>query len=159
MKEWVLGVGGTVVIITIIGFILPNGKIGKYIKGIMNLLLLLVIFRPIFFIDFENIVDFDFDLNNVFIQEDYIDYSFSKRNEFLEKECVQIIKKLNVDNPIVEIIYRKTETDIFMIEKVNIDLSKTVINSDKAHIDIIEQIRKNISRYLSIDIMLIKIVE
>lgn len=152
MQGWVLSIGAVVILTTVAGFIIPEGKLGKYVKSVFSVIVLLVVVNP--FLSFDaNDFDSLFDAaeKNVVLQQDFIDYVFSKKTAALENETVKIIEETGVFAADVKIIHFTTENYVYSIKKVEINLKNAVIKTDKEHIDIIEEIEKKVSEYLSLD--------
>ena len=72
MKEWILSIGTIIILTTIADLILPDGKIGKYIKCFFSLLVMLVILTPI--INYKN--------NNLNIDMTAIDKEYELQNNY-----------------------------------------------------------------------------
>ncbi len=152
MSTWVINVGTVIVITTVAGFLVPDGKLGKYVKGIFSLLVLLVMIKPIFSINIDEIEFSDlFSGKEISYQEDYLDYIYSKNNANCQEKVNNLLKNISVENADVKIYHLITNDYEFQISKVTINLKNAVINSDKEHIDIIDEIKKSVSNSLSID--------
>jgi len=152
MKEWVLSIGTTVVITTIISIILPEGKIGNYIKGIFSILLILAIIKPIFAIgkidyNIENVLS----QNVVILQDDFISFTNDKKVQNFTEKCEKIIEEIGIEKAVVNIDYFVDENNQIIIKYVNVNLRNSVIILDKEHIDIIEDVKTAISDYLNLD--------
>ena len=152
MKSWILSVGATIILTSLICLILPEGKMGKYIKSIFSILVLLTIFSPI--INIKNInVDIDTSLiygGNIELQTEYLSYVYEKKIDEYKINCLKIIENFGIDNVSVDISYSIKDDKIF-IENLYINLKDAVINSDKNHIVIIEEIKNEIKKYLMVD--------
>ncbi len=151
MKQWILSVGIIVLLTSIMSLILPEGKIGKFIKAMFSLITMTVIISPVIKLKNNDITIEDiyseenFDFNN-----DILNYFHSKKIEECSYICNQILEKHGVKNAQITI---KTINSIesFAVEKIFINLKNSVINSEKEHIDIIEQARIEISSRILID--------
>lgn len=152
MKEWALKILISVLILSSISIILPTGKLSSYIKYVFAIILIPIVIEPVLMIKNNN-----FDFNTVFnetevqVQNDYLDYiSEQKINEYNSLLNV-LLNNLGVLGAKVDLLYNIDENYIIHIKKVCIDLTNSVINSDKEHIDIIETIKTAYSEYLHID--------
>lgn len=152
MKEWALKILISVLILSSISIILPTGKLSSYIKYVFAIILIPIVIEPVLMIKNNN-----FDFNMVFnetevqVQNDYLDYiSEQKINEYNSRLNV-LLNNLGVLGAKVDLLYNIDENYIIHIKKVCIDLTNSVINSDKEHIDIIETIKTAYSEYLHID--------
>ena len=151
MKEWIISIVAVVLITSIVCLILPQGKMGKFIKNIFSILTMLVIIKPIIYLK-----DFDYNFDNlgsnneVTIQENFLDYIYSKRIEEYKQNCLKITKDFGVENASVEIYY-DIDNQAIKITLIEINLRDSVILSDKGHIHIKEGIITNISTYLNVE--------
>ncbi len=140
--------------------ILPQDKMGKYIKGIFSLLTVLVVIKPILYIknteiDYQKILSSD----NIIYQDNFLDYINNKRVEEYEKNCLKIISEIGVDNAIIKIDYVNDENKGLQINFVKINLQNSVIISNKEHINIKEEIITDIASYLGINKNMVVIYE
>ena len=150
MYQWLFSILISVFVITILGVILPEGKMRNHIKRTFSLLLMVVIIEPIFSFNFR-----DFNINDIFsgetieIQSNYIDFVNKSELESIENNCNILLESVGVKNANIRLI---TNTNYEKIEiiKVYINLENSVINSEKEHIFIIEEIKLILSNYLKI---------
>lgn len=152
MKEWIFNIGTTVLLVSVITILLPDGKTGKFIKSIFSILILFVAIKPMATfskIQLDNNIVYSEEID-IEIQKDYIKFTFEKKKAEYEQNCYKILENLGVSNAKIEIFYSDTDL-VFNIENVKIDLSNSVIISDKEHIFIIEEIKEKITSYLCIN--------
>ena len=151
IKGWVITICSVVLLTTIITIIVPNGKTAKVIKGVFALLTTLIIISPI-----SNVVNNGFSFNSfengniIEIQQEFIDYIGGKRVEEYKKGCDKILTDIGISNAQIEIKYTLDDNNVFSIKNVNVNLKSAVINSNSTHIDIIKDVKKALSQYLSI---------
>lgn len=161
MNDWLYSIITVVIIISILSIIVPEGRLGKIVKGIFSIIILLILIQP--FVNTSSLDNSKFDILSFEVddkvQYEYLDYVFTKKIIALEKETKEIIEKCGVSNSTININYQVNDEEGFQINFVNINLSNAVINSDKEHIDIIEEIRNEVSKYLKINNELIRIYE
>ena len=149
----------SVLIVTILGLILPEGKMKPHIKKTFTLLLIVVIIEPIF-----NIKDIDINfedalnLDSVEIQSNYLDFMNKLELVNIENNCKDLLENINISNAEIKLNYELNSNKI-LINKVNVNLINSVIKSDKEHIFIIEDIKNVLSEYLKIDKKLVLIDE
>ena len=160
MKSWIISISAVVIITAVISLILPEGKIGKYIKSIFSLFIVFTIIKPLFYIknsefNYENI----FNQNEIELQFGFIEFISQEKIKEYENNCINILEKVGVNNALVEIIYSNDNQSKIKIEFINVNLKNSVIISDKSHIDIIKEIKNNISTYLNVSIESVKIYE
>jgi stage III sporulation protein AF len=150
MKSVILSVGCLVLLLSIISMILPNGKASIYVKSIFSVFILLAILKPIIETK-EAGLNFDYstEKNEVFLQEDYLSYVFEKRKDNIQENCSKILKNNGITGANITIIY-EIKNMTFNVTKIEINLENAVINSDKEHIFVIEESKKNIAEYLYI---------
>ena len=149
MNSYLLSISVIVFLTSIISLILPDGKMGKYVKSFFSILILLVIISPIFKFD-----EFDFDsqLNEAnLIQDDYLYYINDTKTKSLEEECESLIEKQGVNNVVVDIDYFIDNEYVYSIKKATIFLDNAVINKNDEHININEELIKTVSKYLNIE--------
>ena len=152
MKDWILSLAVSAFFITILGLLLPNGKLSNFIKKTLSVLLIFVIIQPIIKLrDKElnfNLMD---DVFNVETQTNYLEYVGNKKVISIQNQCVEIVKKCGINGAIVELTYDFDEEYKLQILSSKIILSNSVIKEDKSHIDIIEQAKELISKHLNIE--------
>lgn len=153
MKEWIISVGAVILITAIASLILPEGKMGNYLKGIFAFIVILVILQPIFSIrNIEPNLDGILDSNNVVLQDNYMDYVYDKKGQSISNNCTHILNKMGISDAEILIKFEKNDDYKNLIKNVQINLENAVIISDKEHIDIIEEIKIAISNFLNINI-------
>ncbi len=157
MKNYLLTISATVLLTSVASFILPEGKMGKYIKSFFSVLVLLVIISPVISLS-------ELDLKSTFsdskvIQEDYLEYIYINKTSSLENGCGEILKNFGVENAKVKIQYDIGENYEYSIKKAIIYLCDAVINSNDEHINNIEESISNISNYLQIERKFIEVYE
>lgn len=153
MSAWVLSLIGVVLISCVITIILPDGRLGKVIKGICSLVITLVIIYPLLSKDSINSV-FVLDDNNIQIdvQEEYVNYVFESRAEQTINEIINLIENKGVKDVICDVGYEKYNgNNNFTINFILINLNNAVIISDKEHILVIEEIISIVSQQFDLD--------
>ena len=152
MKEWILSVCAVTILTVIVGMILPQGKMGKFIKSIFSLIIMLVILKPILSFDLDDL-HFDMGVGNteVVYQKNYLDYVNQKKIDSVESDCADVLYNIGVSGANILLDFSTDENYEIMITKVNINLENAVIISGNKHIDIIEEIKNALSEYLSVN--------
>lgn len=152
MKEWIISVGATIIITSVASMIAPQGKMGPYIKGMFSFLLILVIVKPLISINLDqfNIESF-LSETKIEYQSEYLDFITNKKIEKYQKKCELIIENVGVKQAEVDIDYIIGDSFTLVIKLIKVNLEKAVFISDKAHIDIIEEIKTSLSNYLNIE--------
>ncbi len=156
MRDWVVSIGVVVVIISVISLLIPDGKMGKYVKRIFSLLIVLVIIKP-FTEEFDIAGIFYLENNQVVYQEQYIYYSIEKRVEEYEQNSIKLMENSGIFNSKINIKYQVEDVSDIKIKQVVINLKNSVIKSNAEHIDIIEEAIKSVADYLNINKNIIKV--
>lgn len=152
MKNWIISLGTIIILSSLITIILPEGKLNKFIKCYLSLIIMIVIIQPITSIKslnfcFENI----FQGNQIELQYDYLEYVANIRiNNYIDN-CKKIAKDVGVDGLIVEIMYEIDENNEIIFNNVLLNFKNSVIISDKEHIDIIEEVKTSICKCLDVE--------
>ena len=152
MKNWIISLGTIIILSSLITIILPEGKLNKFIKCYLSLIIMIVIIQPITSIkslnfNFENV----FQENQIELQYDYLEYVANIRiNNYIDN-CKKIAKDVGVDGLIVEIMYEIDENNEIIFNNVLLNFKNSVIISDKEHIDIIEEVKTSICKYLDVE--------
>lgn len=161
MKQYLLSICGVVLIGTIFNLILPHGKTSKSISSIFGVLLLLVIVKPIITIKNSN-NDFNFSIisgDDVVIYDEYLDYILYSKVDLYKKNVNKILQKNGIENAVIEIYYHQIDDVSFSVDKIEIDLSKSVIISEESHINIIDDVLTEINNKLGISKEQVRIIE
>ncbi len=160
MKEWIVSIGVIVVLTSIISLILPEGKIGNYIKGIFSILVILVIFKPI-----SNVIKSNYNFENInssnaiVLQDEYLHYVYENKVKSYKKTCTDIANNNGIENAETFIDYSVNENGKFIVDKIYLNLSNAVIISDKEHIYVIDEIKNQISYSLNVDTEVIMVID
>ena len=150
MKDWIISIVSVVLITSIVCLILPQGKMGKFVKNIFSILTMLVIIKPLIYLKNGNFNFEQFAGSDIVIQADFLNYIYQKRVDEQTKICLKIIEENGVKNAKVDINFEIENQDI-KIKLVQINLQDSVIISDKGHIDIKEEIVAEVSSYLLVE--------
>lgn len=153
MKNWILSIVSIIIIIEIISMILPEGKMGKYIRGTFSLFIMLLILRPMLNFNLDNLYQ-DITFSNkyeVVYQDDYLEYTTEKKKKGIEDNVRNTLSHCGIFDAYFVIDYSCDTNNCLIAEKVSVNLENAVIISDKEHINIIEDVKTAISILLSID--------
>ncbi len=151
MKDWIVSIVAVILITSIICLILPQGKMGKYIKNIFSLLTMFVIIKPVIYLK-----DYDFNYEQIInsseivLQDSFLDFVNNKKVKEYEENCNKIIKEKGIEGAIININYQIDKNQNLKIFNVQINLKNSVIISNKEHIFIKEEIIAGIASYLNI---------
>ena len=111
------------------------------------------------------LIGVDFTFNETFkneyqveMQEDYLNYICNKKSEQVKSDCASHLSKYGVENHQINVIVEKNENDEIIIKQILIDLRNSVIISDKEHIVIIEEIKRDLSQLFGITLKEINVI-
>ncbi len=160
MKDWIISIVAVVLITSILSLILPQGKMGKYIKNIFSLLTMFVMIKPIIYVkegnfNYEQIIG----ANEIVLQDGFLEFVYNKRIEEYEENCNKIIEEIGVKGAGVNINFNINKNQDIDIYSVQINLKNSVIILDKPHINIKEEIIADIASCLNVNKDLVMIYE
>ena len=159
MSSWVLSIVGVILLTSVVGIIMPEGKMGLFIKGLLAIISTLVIIQPV--INFYSKgFDIEETLNeyDIGLQDDFLYFIQEKRIEEYENHCLDILSDNGIENGKIS-VEAETSDNRIIIKKVRIDLSDSVINHNEEHINILTSIISEVANYLNIEEELIEIDE
>lgn len=130
MKEWVISVTASLLIVVLISAIIPEGKTSRVVNSVLSLVFLLTVFSPIikgfngFFEEsgYENPA-------NVEIQTEYISFVAAKNVENKKAIYIEFLKKYGINNVSMQIKYSVNGFDGTEITKIEISLSSEELNN------------------------------
>ncbi len=141
LSGWVLSIAGMVVLTVIVDIIIPEGQTYKVIKGVFAFVTVLVIAAPL-----PKLLNADFDFSRFFNGDGYVDYDQTLSDSIYEMRLEQtqerIIRELNyrgVKNAVLT-IESVNENSFVSIKKIDVNLSKAVINAVDGNIISVEEI-------------------
>lgn len=143
MKEYILAVCGSVVISALITLLLPEGKMGKFIGGILKLFCLLVMLMPLFQM-FEKYRPWDGEVETsgeYEPDENFLMQAFKLQAEMREREIEEeIAKEFSVDVD-AELLWEYADYACNVTE-IKIKIEDFGIYEENEHIFVIQQIEK-----------------
>ena len=151
MKEWVLGAISTVLIITVVSLILPEGKTAKFIKPFISMVLCLTVIAPIFNFNDFNSGNFTLDGAEISLNDDYLSFIVQSKIDFYTDYCIKIAEKNSINGAECKIEYITEDDYKITVKKVEINLQNAVITSDESHIVIVQRVKEQIREYLGLD--------
>lgn len=151
VSSWILSIAGVCIMSVLIDLFLPDGNTNMHIKTIFNFVIILVIITPL-----PSLLGKNFDTSSLFtnkeivLQQDYI-YQLNRDKltmleEMIEKNLTDKGLK-NVDISISADIF----TTQMEIEAVYVDLSNLVIQENKQHINIENEVIETITSFVEIE--------
>ena len=152
LSVWVLSIVGIAFTGVFVDIIMPEGKMNKYVKGVFALVSLLVIISPV-----AKIIDEGFTIKDVFynenatmIDKDFVDATNKQIKESLENSLEAKLANAGFMQVDVEIKVNLDNQD-FEIEKIIVDISKMVINSNMVHINKYTEIKGVVINYINVE--------
>lgn len=146
MIDYVLCVISAILLTSFASIILPEGKLGKYVKSIFSLLIIVVMITPIFNLSFNFNDNFEDESVAVFEDEKYLDFINNEKSKKLNENLKSLIQSLGY-NCSVEILTDDTINE-FRIKKIIINLKDFVLNDTKEHIVLSNEIKQAVLNYL-----------
>lgn len=139
MRAYVLSIAGIVLVIAAISIISPSGKMGKFVKGMGRLFILVVMVAPFasYFTKVESPV---FQAEEIQTDEDYLLYCAKKLSE---KDEAEISSYLNETYSVIADVtaYRSVKSG-FPLEKIEAKITDYGIIGQGGHIDKAESVRR-----------------
>jgi len=140
---WVLSIVGVVVLALVVDIVLPEGQTNKYIKSIFAIITVFVVVSPLTQLFgghielnlFNNVTD------GVVLDANILDSLWQLRADDLEKKLMEIYANNNIEIEKVEVLYVEN-FDEFQIEKIEINVNKSVIANEDKNINIKEKIKQ-----------------
>lgn len=155
ISKWVLSIAGIICCCVIIEFVLPEGQMNRYIKGILSFFIVLVVILPLPKLinsknDYSNIFNYQ---QNIGVDEEYLyQLNLNKLNGLKNDVQAQFEKRgyLNVEVYISADIFENQMS----YKSITVDLSRLVISQNAEHNDITKikkDMTKIIQSYIKID--------
>ena len=144
MKAYILSIAGVVLLAAVITIIAPGGKMGKFLKGAVKLVILFVMVSPLASIFSEG--KFAFETAQIGIDEDYLAHCAEL---LAEEDEAAIIGYLSEEYGVTaEAQVSRRADGEFSYEKILIKITDFGIIGQDEHIHIIEEIEKKLeTRY------------
>ncbi len=150
MWNWVVNVGSVVLISTIATLILPDGRLTGLVGVVLAVIIVFAIIKPLKNLDlfkFNNGNDVE---SSIEIDNSYGEYLNYLRCQNLITECREQLEEIGIESSNVDIVYDENNFRQFTVKNVKVFLSKEVINSNGEHIDIIDDVKLTISKYVGV---------
>ncbi len=142
MKAYILAIAGAVLITAVISVISPNGKIGKFIKGAMKLLVLVVLISP--FTNWFGGGKFQFSEKEIGTDQAYLEHCAALLSEEDEK---RIAKNLEEEYSVTaDIKVTRNPTENFSFQKITVKILDYGIIGQDEHINILIRIREALQK-------------
>lgn len=138
MKAYILAVAGAVLLSAAISVLLPSGKMGKFVRGMVQLLVFSIVVAPLVSLIAKKDLSL-FPAAQIGTDEGYLTGCAKLLSERDEEEIAAYILaefSLNADAE----VSRGTQ-DGFPLQKIKVNLSPDGINGQEGHIHIAERLR------------------
>ena len=160
LSAWVLSIVGIVVLTLMVDIIIPEGKTGKYIKGVFAMLTVFVIAMPL-----PKIFNSEFDLEE-FLQQntsasadyDVLENIYYMRLERLEQKIITSAESEGIKN--MEVKINALNNNSFVeIQSIEINLKNVVIEEKNPNINIVDIVIDLVSKAAETDKSAVKVHE
>ena len=152
VEIYILSIVGIVFLSVLVDIIMPDGDMSKFIKGVFSIVALFVIISPA-----QKFFNKDFDIDKIIydqtavqIDSDYIEATTKQMKNQLEITLSVKLKDAGFDNVGVEILCDMSN-NVFQVEKVVLDISNMVINTNIPHINKYTEIKQVVIDYLNVE--------
>lgn len=148
ISNWILSITGVICLSVIAEFILPDGQMNRYVRGIFSFVVLLIVMSPIpkllkKDLNFSNIFDYK---SSIKIDDDYLYQVNLDKLTFYKNEIESDIKKLGYDNVSVYINCNILDSQM-KFKSITVDLKSLVIRQNSEHKNI-AKIRQDITKII-----------
>ena len=154
MAAYILAVCGAVLLATLVTILLPDGKIGKFINGILRLFCVLILMLPIYnLVDqwrkdgFSATTNGKIELDNSFLEHNYAIWA--------EEKKAQIQKVVEEEFKIVVAVSMQWTylREQFIVQKVEIKIESFGIIPVDEHIYTIQQVQKRVAKIVNTEVV------
>ena len=152
LSSYILSVVGIVFLGVLVDLIMPDGEMNKFVKGAFALIAVFVIISPV-----QKLFKSNFDIGEVFYNEqaiqtdaDFLEATTKQMKAELEMMLKVKLKDAGFDNVNVEISCEMSN-NVLKIKKVEIDISKMVINTNMVHINKYTEIKNVATNFLNVE--------
>lgn len=152
MIAWALNVFSSVFFTSVISFLLPSGKISKFVKPILSIIVLFIIISPI--VNYNEIfesVNQENNLQYIGFDQNFLNYVGESKIGIYREKCSEIAKKNGITGEDILIKYIIDDSGKLQILGVDINLKNAVISSEEEHIVILRRVVEEIGDLVGID--------
>ena len=140
MKTYILSIAGIILLSAIFTIVLPGGKMGKFLKGMLKTVTILL--AP--FVSWAGGKGFDFQTGDIIMDEKYLAYCAQSISEQDEKEIGAALK--NNFGVTVEVSVERDSGSPFSVKKMQIKIIDFGINEENEHIIIVDKIKSTLEK-------------
>lgn len=125
MKEWVISVVCSLIIVCVCSIITPKGKISKIVESVLSVVFLLTVFSPLISGKVTFSLSLDGDLSDeIIVQREYLDYVAEKTVENKKANCIKFLENYGINDASVQIEYTVSDFETVKIKKVVVTVNK-----------------------------------
>lgn len=153
MKEWLLSVTAAVLLSVLLELLLTEGKIKKYVSGIIRLVIIVVIFIPVI-----RFVKSDFTLTEIFpqtetgqtfVDENALGVIEGMKREEAERKVETKLSFIGIKDAEVN-IYTYDDGKETCISYLTVDLQRAVITGYEENIILTEKIKETVGEVITV---------
>lgn len=135
MKEWVISVVCSLIIVCVCSIITPKGKTSKIVESVLSVVFLLMVFSPLISGKVTFSLSLDGDLSDeIIVQREYLDYVAEKTVENKKANCIKFLENYGINDASVQIEYTVSDFETVKIKKVVVTVNKENENKDFSEI-------------------------
>lgn len=154
MSAYILAVCGAVLIATLVTILLPEGKIGKFINGILRVFCVFILMLPIYSLvtqwtedGFSPTTNGKIELDNSFLEHNYAIWAKEKEKQI--KSIVENEFKITV-TVLLDWTYAREE---FIVQKIEVKIESFGIIPVDEHIYTIQQVQKRVQKIVNTEVV------
>ena len=141
MKAYILSIAGAVLLSAVVTIVLPDGKMGKFVKGGLKLVVLVVLISP--FVNFFTNKDFGFSSGGQIAPDGkYIKTCSALLEEADEREITSYLSDHYSVDADVTVTYSQTTS--LTRKKITVIIKDFGISAEDEHINMIEKIKSDL---------------
>lgn len=153
MKEWLLSVTAAVLLSVLLELLLSEGKIKKYVTGVLRLVIVLVVFLPV-----VKFVKNDFSLsdilpqteaNEITVDENALTVIDGMKKQEAERQAENELKSVGIKDADVNIYTYDNGISVY-ISYITVDIQAAVITGYDENIILTEKIKETVCKILTV---------
>lgn len=154
MKEWVISVVCSLIIVCVCSIITPKGKTSKIVESVLSVVFLLTVFSPLISGKVTFSLSLDGDLSDeIIVQREYLDYVAEKTVENKKANCIKFLENYGINDASVQIEYTVSDFETVKIKKVVVTVNKENENKD------FSEVIKSLTEIMNCDDVTVKLNE
>lgn len=142
MKEYILSIAGVVLLSAVVAVIAPNGKMGKFVKGTVKLIGLIILITP--FVSLFRGEGFAFISEKIVLDSAYIQNSVDLMSDADAREITGYLKAEY--GVVAEVECERDSDSRFSVKTLRVKIVDFGIIDEDEHIDILSSIRSDLKK-------------